>query len=162
VADDLEHARTADDPAGVLHHAPARRVPLGDHHGVREAHRADARPAGPLSSDALPAGHPGRPDPLALPGPVHRGPPDLLSPGRHADLRADLECAAHDLRLLTMMERSGGGRPALRPSVPAETPAWASWSGSAGLAEDAGEEFRGPAKRGGAVQRVEVITGRDD
>src|ERR1019366_7406736 len=70
-------------------------------------------------SDALPAGHPGRPDPLALPGPVHRGPPDLLGAGWHADLRDDLKCAAHDLRLLTVMERSGG-RPPPRPSAPAE------------------------------------------
>ena len=34
---DLEDARPADDPAGVLHDHPARRLPLGDHHRVEDA-----------------------------------------------------------------------------------------------------------------------------
>ena len=44
--DGLENAAAAHNPAGVAHHAPARRIPLRDHHGVGEADRADPGPGG--------------------------------------------------------------------------------------------------------------------
>src|SRR6478752_7385328 len=98
---DLEDPRPAHHPAGVLHFAPARRVPSGDHHVVSEADRPDTGPCGQPGSDAVAAAHPRAPYPLALAGPVGRGPPGVRRPGVHGYLGGDPERCGHAIRLLT-------------------------------------------------------------
>ena len=59
--DDLENPGAADQQAGVADHAPQRRIPLTDDHGVGEAERPDPGPADHRGAQALAAAHPGWP-----------------------------------------------------------------------------------------------------
>ena len=73
---DLKQPVAPDQPAGVVHDAPARRFPAGDDHGIGKAEQSDPGPSDDRGTETLAAMHAPADDPPALAGPVDHGLPD--------------------------------------------------------------------------------------